>query len=243
MYKKKITSAILIIAILVISIMSVMPVFISPLASPSALSFSKSSMNASIKIVGVTEDGEGMVSTLTVDIKPGSGRILTDTNVLTGFYTQYSLKKAVQVTSNITKFDFSSHDVIFSVHSENAEAIDGESAGAAITLALIAAINGYDIPDDITITGTINDDGTIGQVGGLFEKADAAAKSGIKLFLLPESQSNVVIYKPIYIIDCFGRSITIVKPTDVNLVEYMDKNYDMSVIEVGTIEDAIHYIL
>jgi len=236
MSKRKITSAILIVVILVIIASSV---FTSSLA----VSFPESSMSSSIKIVGVTEDGDGVVSMLTVDIKPGSGRILMDTNILTGFYTQYSLKKAVQVAGDITKFDFSNHDVIFGVYSDKAEAIDGESAGAAVTLALIAAINGYEIPDDITITGTINEDGTIGQVGGLFEKADAAAKSDISLFILPAGQSKVVVERPLYIIDCFGRSILIAKPIEIDLAEYMDKNYNMSVIEVGRIEDALEYVL
>ncbi|BDC36530.1 MAG: hypothetical protein EF806_00225 [Candidatus Methanoliparum thermophilum] len=182
MSERKITYAILIIVILVVSILSI---YISPLTSLSLKDFHLNQpANASIKIVGVTEEGEGVVSTLTVEIKPGNGRILMDTNVLTGFYTQYSLKKAVQVAENITKF---------SVDSENTEAIDGESAGAAI--------DGYEIPEDITITGIINEDGTIGHVGSLFEKAEAAVKSGINLFLLPDGQSNVVIYRPLYKID------------------------------------------
>lgn len=239
MVKRKISSVILIIAILVVSITSVL---ISPLGFSSAFSSTKPPMNASIKIVGVTEAGEGMVSTLTVDITPGSGRILMDTNILTGFYTQQSLRKAVHAASNITNFDFSNYDVIFSVYSEHAEAIDGESAGAAISLALIAAINGYTIPEDVTITGTISEDGKIGHVGGLFEKAEAAAQSGIKLFLLPEGQSNVVIYRPLYVIDCFGKSILIAKPIDINLVEYMNKNYGMDVVEVDTIEDAMDHV-
>jgi len=240
MSERKITYAILIIVILVVSILSI---YISPSTSLSLKDFHLNQpANASIKIVGVTEEGEGVVSTLTVEIKPGNGRILMDTNVLTGFYTQYSLKKAVQVAENITKFDLSNHDVIFSVDSENTEAIDGESAGAAITLALIAAINGYEIPEDITITGTINENGTIGHVGGLFEKAEAAAKSGINLFLLPDGQSNVVIYRPLYKIDFFGRSIVITRPIKIDLVKYMDENYNMKVIEVATIEDAIKYV-
>ena len=64
----------------------------------------------------------------------------------------------------------------------------GPSAGAALTIATIAALKHDSIRSDVVITGTINADGTIGQIGGVLEKAQAAKDIGAKLFLVPVGQ-------------------------------------------------------
>lgn len=63
--------------------------------------------------------------------------------------------------------------------------IDGPSVGGLMTVAFIAALRGDDFKTDVAMTGTINPDGTIGPVGGIQYKLDAAAKDGIKTFLVP----------------------------------------------------------
>ena len=48
--------------------------------------------------------------------------------------------------------------------------IGGPSAGAAIAVATVAAIEGKNVSKDAVITGTIEEGGYIGEVGGVFEK-------------------------------------------------------------------------
>ncbi len=66
--------------------------------------------------------------------------------------------------------------------------IDGPSAGGLMTVGVLAALRGADVRDDVSMTGTINPDGTIGPVGGIPHKIDGAAKAGKKLVLVPIGQ-------------------------------------------------------
>lgn len=63
--------------------------------------------------------------------------------------------------------------------------VDGPSAGALMTSAVLAAMLGDEISKDITMTGTINPDGTIGPVGGIPQKIDGVKKAKKTRMLIP----------------------------------------------------------
>lgn len=66
--------------------------------------------------------------------------------------------------------------------------IDGPSAGALMTVGAISLIRGDKIDSDVTMTGTINPDGTVGPVGGIEYKLSGAKKSGKSKVLIPSGQ-------------------------------------------------------
>jgi PDZ domain-containing protein len=68
--------------------------------------------------------------------------------------------------------------------------IGGPSAGLSFTLALIDNLTkGELVPSQgVAVTGTIQDDGTVGPIGALVQKAIAVQKSGAKAFLVPSAQ-------------------------------------------------------
>ncbi len=63
--------------------------------------------------------------------------------------------------------------------------IDGPSAGGLMTTSVLAAITGRYILPKVTMTGTINPDGTIGPVGGIYYKLAGAKRVGMKKVLIP----------------------------------------------------------
>ncbi len=58
--------------------------------------------------------------------------------------------------------------------------IDGPSAGMMMAATMLALMNQDTVRPDVTITGTVNPDGTIGPVSGIKYKMDGAKKAGIK---------------------------------------------------------------
>ena len=70
--------------------------------------------------------------------------------------------------------------------------IDGPSAGALKTVAVLSLLYGDEIADDITMTGTINPDGTVGPVGGIPEKVQGAIDEGLARVLIPVGLRNSV---------------------------------------------------
>jgi predicted S18 family serine protease len=66
--------------------------------------------------------------------------------------------------------------------------IDGPSAGGIMTAAVLSSILGDKIKNNVSMTGTINPDGTIGPVGGIPQKLIGAKKAKIKMVLIPSGQ-------------------------------------------------------
>jgi ATP-dependent Lon protease len=67
---------------------------------------------------------------------------------------------------------------------------DGPSAGAAITIAIYSLFNNLKIKNNIAITGEINLQGNICQIGGLDLKIYGGIKSGVTTFLFPQSNEK-----------------------------------------------------
>jgi PDZ domain-containing protein len=69
--------------------------------------------------------------------------------------------------------------------------IGGPSAGLAFTLALIDELTSGNLmgTSHVVATGTISDDGSVGAIGALEQKAVAVKASGADLFLVPAGQS------------------------------------------------------
>lgn len=63
--------------------------------------------------------------------------------------------------------------------------IDGPSAGGILTVGVLAALLNSPIRGDVTMTGTISPDGSIGAIGGVDLKLRAAAEQGYRVVLLP----------------------------------------------------------
>ncbi|MBQ7199734.1 MAG: ATP-dependent protease, Lon family, partial [Selenomonadaceae bacterium] len=68
--------------------------------------------------------------------------------------------------------------------------IDGPSAGTAILSALVSAITGKKIWQDVAVTGEISLQGKVRPVGGVFEKAYGAKQAGIKTLVIPKENAK-----------------------------------------------------
>ncbi|MEM2672113.1 MAG: hypothetical protein QXF20_00760, partial [Candidatus Hadarchaeales archaeon] len=94
------------------------------------------------------------------------------------------------------------------------------------------------------ITGTIEEDGKIGQVGGIFYKALAAAKKGATHFLVPKGQSKVTIYEQVTYEPLPGWRWITYRPKLVDLSSYLrEKGWNLQVLEVSRIEEAVALML
>ena len=144
-----------------------------------------------MRAAAVAQTPQGFIgSTATITITSaanGSGHVFLDTFPLTEVDMQGSARLAARVATQTSGKDLHAHDFFFVVRS-GAQQIGGPSAGAAMTVGAIAAMNGWNVRDDVLMTGTVNPDGTVGPVGGIAEKAAAAAQVGIVRFLFPSGQ-------------------------------------------------------
>ena len=197
---------------------------------------------SSIRIPAVDENGNGVATLLDVQLVPGYGRVLTNIDTLLFWIdTQNSIRTARFVAENITGTDLSNIDMIYTITAK-AAVIEGGSAGAALTIATIAAIKNETINPNVMITGTVNHDGTIGPVGEIVAKAEVAKSLGINIFLVPLSQSIQIKYESKKYCENIGFSEICTIETIPYKVDVSD-HVGIDVIEVTTIDEAMGYFL
>jgi len=185
---------------------------------------------------------EGLTLKCMVELQPGYGRVLVNTEPYIGIDLQASAQTAASVAEKLTGKSLSSTDIIVTVKSEEeVHVVDGPSAGAAITIAIIAAIRGDKLSEKVFITGTIMPDGSVGRVGGITEKAEAAAAKGGEVLLVPSGQGTVTVYRRVEKYMPPFRLITW-EPVQISLQEYLgQKGYNMAVYEVSNVSEAYGY--
>ena len=137
-----------------------------------------------LAVANTPEGLVGHVAQVSIQEEPGSGLLFMDTQPFTQVDMQGSARIAVRVAGSVTGIDVATRDVFIVVRS-NSAIIGGPSAGALLTVGVIAALKDWTVDPRVYMTGTINLDGSIGPVGGVPEKAKAAADAGARLFLYP----------------------------------------------------------
>lgn len=190
-----------------------------------------------------SDDNTGIVSFANVEIRSGKGRVLINTNPFVEPDTQLSAETAVSIAQKLLSVDLTDRDIILTFEA-NTSLVGGPSAGGAITIATIAAIQNKKPDATVAVTGTIETDGTIGPVGGVLEKAGAAAAAGVKIFLVPKGSANLVYYERQITERRFGafviQEVNYV-PKRLDLAQYAMDKWKMEIKEVANISEARGY--
>ncbi len=111
-------------------------------------------------------------------------------NDTAGSMAKDSVFNAASVIRKLTGEDLSIYDLHVNV--VGGSRIDGPSAGVAILLAILSAIQERPIPQDLAVTGEVSIQGKIRAVGGIVEKIYGARQAGIKTVLLPAENGKDV---------------------------------------------------
>jgi ATP-dependent Lon protease len=121
-------------------------------------------------------------------LEKGKGKLRF--NETAGSMTKDSVFNAASVVRLVTSQDMSDYDVHVNV--VGGGRIDGPSAGAAITLAIISCLTNRPIPQYIALTGEVSIQGKVKGVGGVFEKIYGARQAGMtKVFIPKENEKDV----------------------------------------------------
>jgi len=194
-----------------------------------------------LAVPAVDSHGKGVATDLSVETRKGSGRTLANIDVLLFWVdTQQSIQTARSTAESITGIDTRPIDLIYSVNAKNVSLIGGPSAGAALTIATIAALEGKQPAHGVMITGTIEDGGAIGGVGGVYEKAAAAKQAGILTFLVPLNESKEAFTDPVENCTKDSGYVYCEKTYKTRIVD-IGKDLGINVIEVADIRAALPY--
>lgn len=132
-----------------------------------------------------------------IEKAPGKGGRIEFSGNLKEVITGSAKKAYTYVQSRARDFGIKPSDIDnYVVHVspfDGSTPIDGPSAGAAMTTAIISAMTGIAIRGDVAMTGTITfkgGEGQIGMIGGVREKLQGAAAAGKKKVLIPAGNAK-----------------------------------------------------
>ena len=109
-------------------------------------------------------------------------------NETAGSMAKDSVFNAASVMRQMTGKDLADYDVHINVIGGGN--IDGPSAGTAILAAIVSAVTGRKIRQNVAVTGEISLQGRVRPVGGVFEKAYGAKQAGVKTLIIPKENSK-----------------------------------------------------
>lgn len=137
----------------------------------------------------------GQTVTLSVE-KGGSGKPQSIPVTLHASTVDLGDGQSAHVTLGIQPEDQVDYSFPFPV-SINVTNIGGPSAGLAMTLGVIDTLSGGNLTGDRTVaaTGTMDDKGNVGDVGGVPQKTVAVERAGATIFLVPPQEYKAALSK------------------------------------------------
>ncbi|HDR53110.1 MAG TPA: hypothetical protein ENN60_00325 [archaeon] len=193
---------------------------------------------ATLTVPAVDSNMKGVLVELTCELVPGQGRVLVTTEPYIGVSTQESERTALAVVkASEGSEDFEGKDVLFIFSAEGTASIDGGSAGAAMAVCLLAELRNQSLSPGVSMTGGVDMLGRVVQVGGVLPKAGAVADFA-RVFLIPAGQQRSLTYTKTFTTPREGIYIEEVTPLEINIPEYAAATWNLTVVEVASVDEA-----
>lgn len=151
--------------------------------------------------LAVTGSDAGSVLPIMAEVTPAQGA--SGTVIATGMLKEIAQESIKNVSALLKKF--TGKDVRnIDIHIQfigTYMGVEGDSASVSVATAVVSAIEGIPVRQDLAMTGSLSVRGDVLPVGGVTYKIEAAAKAGIKTVLIPRMNAGDVLieerFKPL----------------------------------------------
>lgn len=163
----------------------------------------------------------GILTTITLNVTPGNGTVLVNPGGTgtVALDTRQSVLTAVRYASSYLAVNESRYNFRFQIGNNDSN-VSGPSAGLALTLLTMSGLEQRPMYSDFALTGTINPNGTVGQIGGVFDKVQASKSVGARFMLVPYAQNSSEEYLLYYL---------------------SQQTYGVPLVEVANVSQAVPY--
>ncbi len=151
--------------------------------------------------LAVTGSDAGSVLPIMAEVTPAQGA--SGTVIATGMLkeiAQESIKNVSAILKKFTGRDVKNIDIHIQFIGTYM-GVEGDSASVSVATAVVSAIEGIPVRQDIAMTGSLSVRGDVLPVGGVTYKIEAAAKAGIRTVLIPRMNVGDVLieerFKPL----------------------------------------------
>ncbi len=148
--------------------------------------------------LAVMGEDSGIVLPVMAEVTPsqGPGEVIA-----TGQLKEMAQEAVSNVSAIIKKFsdeDISEKDVHIQFVQAGEGGVDGDSASITVATAVISALEGIPVRQDMAMTGSLSVRGDVLPVGGVTHKIEAAAKSGLDTVIIPKANEQDVMIEDEY---------------------------------------------
>jgi ATP-dependent Lon protease len=143
--------------------------------------------------LAVTGSDAGSVLPIMAEVTPAQGA--SGTVIATGMLkeiAQESIKNVSAILKKFTGKDVRNIDIHIQFIGTYM-GVEGDSASVSVATAVVSAIEGIPVRQDLAMTGSLSVRGDVLPVGGVTYKIEAAAKAGIKTILIPRMNLGDVL--------------------------------------------------
>lgn len=148
--------------------------------------------------LAVTGSDAGSVLPIMAEVTPAQGA--SGTVIATGMLKEIAQESIKNVSALLKKF--TGKDVRnIDIHIQfigTYMGVEGDSASVSVATAVVSAIEGIPVRQDIAMTGSLSVRGDVLPVGGVTYKIEAAAKAGIHTVLIPRMNMGDVLIEERY---------------------------------------------
>ncbi len=131
----------------------------------------------------ILENNTGTITTISLTVTTGNGIVSVTGPSQVGRSTAFSAKEAAYAASAYLGRNESDYNFTYNI--SGAVNVSGPSGGLAMALLAVSALDRNGLPANFTVTGTISTNGSVGQIGGVYDKASAAHSNGLSFMLVP----------------------------------------------------------
>jgi Lon-like ATP-dependent protease len=146
-----------------------------------------------LAVMGSNVTATGIVTPIAAEVTPASSRAegkLIATGKL-GKIAREAVKNISAVIKRHMRRDMASYDIHVQFI-QTYSGVEGDSASVSVAVAVISALEGIPIRQDVAMTGSLSVRGMVLPVGGVTAKVKAAIEAGIKYVIIPESNKEDV---------------------------------------------------
>jgi len=170
-------------------------------------------------VPAVVGQGGGLVN-VSISLLPGDGSIFVTAEPQTGVTTQQSVVTAVEYAYLRAGMERNCDVLVNFDTPPSTGYVEGPSAGTALSVMTYALLQNATMRQDAIITGSVDETGNVGAVGGLYEKARGAAQRGAKYFITPAED----LYETL-------------------LLKEVEQEYNITILQAKTVDQVIGFML
>ncbi|MCL4365447.1 ATP-dependent protease LonB [Candidatus Marsarchaeota archaeon] len=146
-----------------------------------------------LAIIGSSYLSSGVVLPIVAEVTKASSR--TEGRLIPTGKLGKIAKEAVKNISAVIKRHMDRDMVGYDIHVQflqTYEGVEGDSASISVAVAVISALEGIPVNQDVAMTGSLSVRGDVLPVGGITNKIKAAIDAGMKYAIIPESNAKDV---------------------------------------------------